>query len=85
MADDSSAHLRTARGGMVLRVIESWWAPRRVVRRLAGMPDRVMLVVLMLAMLISLIAQAPGNARAAQLDPSIPLDARRAGGSRGPS
>lgn len=43
------------------------------------MPDRVLIAVLMLAMLIFLIAQAPGNARAAQLDPSVPLDARMAG------
>lgn len=64
---------------MVHRVLESWWAPRRVVRGLAGMPDRVLIAVLMLAMLIFLIAQAPMNARAAQIDPSIPLDARMAG------
>lgn len=68
-----------ARAGMVGRVLESWWAPRRVVRSLAGMPDRVLIAVLMLAMLVFLIAQAPGNARAAQFDPSIPLDARMAG------
>lgn len=68
-----------ARAGMAGRVLESWWAPRRVVRGLVGMPDRVLIAVLMLAMLIFLVAQAPGNARAAQLDPSIPLDARMAG------
>ncbi|MBM3605457.1 MAG: hypothetical protein FJX25_12110 [Alphaproteobacteria bacterium] len=68
---------------MVLRVLESWWAPRRVVRGLANMPDPVLLAVLMLAMLITLIAQAPGNARAAQLDPSIPLDARMGGAAMG--
>lgn len=68
---------------MVLRVIESWWAPRRVVRSLSGMPDRVLLVVLMVAMLISLIAQAPGHARAAALDPSVPLEARIGGAVMG--
>ncbi|RJL03397.1 hypothetical protein D3P06_10290 [Paracoccus aestuarii] len=68
---------------MVLRVLESWWAPRRVVRGLSGMPDRVMLVVLLLAMLITLIAQAPGHARAAELDPSIPLNARIGGAVMG--
>lgn len=68
-----------ARAGMVGRVLESWWAPRRVVRDLACMPDRVLIAVLMLAMLILLVAQAPGNARAAELDPAIPLDARMAG------
>ncbi|WP_246054758.1 hypothetical protein [Paracoccus gahaiensis] len=83
MADRSTAELGRPRGGMVLRVLESWWAPRRVVRGLSGMPDRVLLVVLMLAMLITLIGQAPGLARAAQLDPSVPLDARIAGAAMG--
>lgn len=68
---------------MALRVLESWWAPRRVVRGLSAMPDRVQLVVLMLAMLITLIGQAPGLARAAQLDPTVPLDARIAGAAMG--
>ena len=68
---------------MVLRVLESWWAPRRVVRGLAAMPDRVLLPVLMLAMLITLVAQTPGLSRAAQLDPSVPLDARIAGAAMG--
>lgn len=65
--------------GMVLRVLRSWWAPRRVVRGLSDMPDRVMLAVLMLAMLINLIAQAPMNARLAQIDPSVPFEARMGG------
>ncbi len=64
---------------MAQRVLRSWWTPRQVVRGLSGMPDRVLLIVLMLAMLITLVAQAPGHARAAQLDPSIPLDARIGG------
>jgi len=68
---------------MARAVLESWWAPRRVVRRLSGMPDRVLLVVLMVAMLITLVAQAPGLARAAQLDPSVPLDARLGGAAMG--
>lgn len=67
----------------MLRVLESWWAPRRVVRGLADMPDRVQLPVLMLAMLITLVAQTPGLSRAAQLDPSVPLDARIAGAAMG--
>lgn len=68
---------------MVLRVLESWWAPRRVVRGLRDMPDSAQLVVLMLAMLITLIGQAPGLARAAQLEPSVPLDARIGGAAMG--
>ncbi|WP_411836629.1 hypothetical protein [Paracoccus sp. ME4] len=68
---------------MMLRVLESWWAPRRVVRGIAAMPDRVLLPVLMLAMLITLVAQTPGLSRAAQLDPSVPLDARIGGAALG--
>lgn len=64
---------------MLPRVMQSWWAPRRVVWGLRAMPERVKLVVLMAAMLVFLIAQAPANARAAYLDPSIPLGARMAG------
>jgi len=54
-----------------------------VVRGLAAMPDRVLLPVLMLAMLITLVAQTPGLSRAAQLDPSVPLDARIGGAALG--
>lgn len=61
------------------RIVRSWWAPGRVVRELRGMPDRALIVILMVAMLIYLIAQAPGHARAAELDPSIPLNARMGG------
>lgn len=68
---------------MVLRVLQSWWAPRRVVRGLAGMTDATLLAVLMLAMVLTLLAQAPFHARAAQLDPSIPLDARLGGAAMG--
>lgn len=77
-ATDKSV-IQTAPRGLLPRVLQSWWAPRRVVRGLADMPDRAMLVVLMAAMLIFLLAQAPGHARAAQLDPSVPLDARMGG------
>ncbi|MBK4217224.1 hypothetical protein JJJ17_14930 [Paracoccus caeni] len=59
--------------------MESWWAPRRVVRGLSSMPERVKIAVLMLAMLIFLVAQAPLHARRAALDPSIPLEARMGG------
>ncbi|WP_347139572.1 hypothetical protein [Paracoccus sp. SSK6] len=60
-------------------MLQSWWAPRRVVRGLSAMPERVKLVVLMAAMLIFLIAQGPANARLAQLDPSVPFQARMGG------
>lgn len=66
-------------GGILPRILRSWWAPRAVLRELSGMPERVLLVVLMAAMLVFLIAQAPMHARQAQLDPSVPLDARIGG------
>ncbi|WP_440800092.1 hypothetical protein [Paracoccus sp. 22332] len=68
-----------SRGGIVPRMLQSWVAPRRVVRGLSDMPERVKLAVLMAAMLIFLIAQAPANARLAQIDPSVPFQARMGG------
>ncbi|MFC3568535.1 hypothetical protein [Paracoccus simplex] len=68
-----------SRAGIVPRILESWWAPGRVVRSLRGMPDRALIVVLMAAMLVFLIAQAPGHARDAQLQPEVPLGARMGG------
>lgn len=64
---------------MVPRVLKSWIAPRTVVRGVADMPERVKLAVLMAALLIFWIAQAPMNARLAQLDPSVPFEARMGG------
>lgn len=79
MADATGQDLTARQRGILPRVLQSWWAPRKVVRGLADMPDRALLVVLMAAMLIFLIAQAPGHARAAELDPSVPLEARISG------
>nr|WP_237168290.1 hypothetical protein [Paracoccus shandongensis] len=59
--------------------MQSWWAPRRVVRGLSAMPEGSKLAVLMAAMLVFLIAQAPAHARLAQLDPSVPFQARMGG------
>nr|WP_252733662.1 hypothetical protein [Paracoccus marinaquae] len=59
--------------------MQSWWAPREVVRGLSAMPEAGKLVLLMAAMLIFLIAQAPLHAREAQLDPSVPLEGRMGG------
>ena len=67
------------RAGIVPRIAQSWWAPGRVVASLRGTPERVLIVILMAAMLIFLVAQAPGHARAAHLDPSVPLEARLGG------
>lgn len=67
------------RAGIVPRIVQSWWAPGRVVRSLRGTPERVLIVILMAAMLIFLIAQLPAHARAAHLDPSVPFQARFGG------
>ena len=72
-----SSQMRNA--GILPRVLQSWWAPGRVVTSLRGTPERVLIVILMAAMLVFLIAQAPGHARAAHLDPSVPLEARMGG------
>lgn len=68
-----------ARRGILPRVLESWVAPRRVVRGLRGMPESALIVLLLAAMAIFLLAQAPGHARAAALDPVVPLGARMGG------
>ncbi|MTH36564.1 hypothetical protein GL279_18425 [Paracoccus limosus] len=65
--------------GIVPRIMASWRRPGRVVAGLRGTPDRVLIALLMAAMLVFLIAQAPGHARAAHLDPAVPLQARMGG------
>ena len=81
MADQPRPGLtaKVAQAGIVPRIMQSWWAPGRVVSGLRGMPDRGLIAVLMAAMLVFLIAQAPGHQRAAQLDPSVPFQARMGG------
>lgn len=65
--------------GIVPRILASWRRPGEVVRDLSPMREGAMLAVLMAAMLVFLIAQAPGHARAAELDASVPLGGRMAG------
>ena len=65
--------------GIAPRVLASWRRPGQVVRGLAPMSEGAMLAVLMGAMLVFLIAQAPGHARAAALDPAVPMAGRMAG------
>ena len=65
--------------GIAPRVLASWRRPGRVVRALSPMSEGAMLAVLMGAMLVFLIAQAPGHARAAALDPAVPMAGRMAG------
>nr|WP_154335992.1 hypothetical protein [Paracoccus sp. S-4012] len=63
--------------------MESWVAPRRVVRGLSDFTEPALLALLMAAMMVFLLAQAPGHARAATLDPTVPLDVRIAGAMMG--
>ena len=65
--------------GIAPRVLASWRRPGQVVRGLSPMSEGAMLAVLMGAMLVFLIAQAPGHARAAALDPAVPMAGRMAG------
>lgn len=66
-------------GGLVPRILASWRRPGTVVRGLSPMSEGALLAILMAAMVIFLIAQAPGHARAAVNDPSVPLGGRMAG------
>lgn len=68
-----------AGSGIAPRIVQSWIAPARVVRGLRGMPDAALVVVLLVAMLIFWLAQAPQHAREAALDPATPLVPRLAG------
>lgn len=64
------------RAGVTPRMIQSWYAPRSVFADLRGLPENALLAVLMAAMLIFWVAQLPGYAQLAQIDPEIPLEAR---------
>ncbi len=80
MADPEGANQRSmSRAGITPQIIRSWRAPRQVYRDLRGMPDSVLIVVLMAAMLIFWVAQLPAHARAAQIAPEVPLNARIGG------
>lgn len=80
MADDAGeVRPGMTQAGIAPRIIRSWIAPGQIVRELRGMPDRVLIVILLVAMLIFFVAQLPAHARAAALDPSIPLNARVSG------
>ncbi|MCF1709915.1 YIP1 family protein [Tabrizicola sp. J26] len=61
-------------------IVESWRNPRAVLRRrLDSAREADALAVLMAACGLIFVSQWPGLARAAHLDPSIPLDARLGG------
>lgn len=66
-------------------ILRSYRAPRRVVHRQlqAGRREDRALVYLMSACVLIFIAQWPALSRAAQLDPSVPFDARLGGALMG--
>ena len=62
-------------------LVAAWRGPRRFLRAKleAGPREDRALAVLMGACLLAFLAQGPGLARAAHLDPSVPFDARIGG------
>ena len=65
--------------GLIPALLSTWRAPGQAVRRAAGMSDPAILALLIGAMAVYFVAQWPGHARAAVLDPSVPLQARLGG------
>ena len=65
--------------GLIPALLSTWRAPRQAIRRAAGMSDPAILALLIGAMAVYFVAQWPGHARAAVLDPSVPLQARLGG------
>jgi hypothetical protein len=70
---------------VVPNIFASWVRPRVVMRRLlaAGPREDRALATLIAAAVVMFVAQWPMHARAAHLDPSIPLDGRLAGAAMG--
>lgn len=70
---------------VVPNIFASWLRPRVVMRALLAQGPREdrALATLIAAALVMFVAQWPMHARAAQLDPTIPLDARLAGAAMG--
>ena len=65
--------------GLVPRILQTWRAPVRTVRAMTGMSEAGLLALLLGTMAVYFIAQWPAHARAAALDPSVPLQARLGG------
>lgn len=66
---------------VALEITRAWRHPRQVMRRLldAGRREDRALLFLMVACLLIFVAQWPRLVRAAELDASVPLDARMGG------
>ena len=65
--------------GLIPRIFLSWRAPGRAVRGLSDLSEPALLALLLGTMAVYFVAQWPGHARAAALDPSVPLQARLGG------
>lgn len=67
------------RMGLIPLVVSSWARPGAAVRRLEDMSEPSVLALLLGTMGVYFVAQWPAHARAAALDPSVPLEARLGG------
>lgn len=65
--------------GLIPRLALSWVRPGAAVRAVAHLSDPSVLALLMGTMAAYFVSQWPAHARAAALDPSVPLDARLGG------
>lgn len=65
--------------GLIPRIFLTWRAPGRAVRGLSGLSEPALLALLLGTMAVYFVAQWPAHARAAALDPSVPLQARLGG------
>ena len=64
---------------LVPRILQTWRAPGAAVRGMAGLSEPALLALLLGTMAVYFVAQWPAHARAAALDPSVPLQARLGG------
>lgn len=65
--------------GLIPRILLTWRAPGRAVRGVAALSEPGLLALLLGTMTVYFAAQWPVHARAAALDPSVPLQARLGG------
>lgn len=65
--------------GLIPRILLTWRAPGRAVRGVALMSEPALLALLIGTMTAYFVAQWPVHARAAALDPTVPLQARLGG------
>ena len=64
---------------LVPRILKTWRAPGAAVRGMVGLSEPGLLALLLGTMAVYFLAQWPAHARAAALDPSVPLQARLGG------